>query len=198
MPVDLVVVGLGYVGLPLAARAVEAGSTVRGHDLSDAVVSGLAAGRSHVGDVPDEVVARMTEKGFTASTDPSVLAGADTIVLCVPTGLTEAGEPDLGAVRAAAETAAEHLRSGALVVLESTSFPGTTEEVVLPVLEGTSGLTAGADFHLAYSPERIDPGNPAFGVRNTPKVIGGVTPLCAKYGVAFYSGIVDASLVVAR
>lgn len=198
MPVDLVVVGLGYVGLPLAARAVEAGFTVRGHDISDAVVHGLSAGRSHVGDVPDEVVARMTENGFTASTDPSAFAGADTIVLCVPTGLTETGQPDLGAVRAAAETVSEHLRPGTLVVLESTSFPGTTEEVVQPVLEANTGLAAGTDFHLVYSPERIDPGNAAFGLRNTPKIIGGVTPLCAKYGVAFYGGLVDASLVVAR
>ena len=198
MPVDLVVVGLGYVGLPLAARAVEAGFTVRGHDISEAVVDRLSAGRSHIGDVPDEVVAQMVESGFTASTDPSALAGADTVVLCVPTGLTDTGEPDLGAVRAAAGTVSAHLRPGALVVLESTSFPGTTEEVVQPVLEANSGLTAGTDFHLVYSPERIDPGNAAYGVRNTPKIIGGVTPVCAKYGVAFYGGLVDASLVVAR
>jgi len=198
MPADLVVVGLGYVGLPLAARAVEAGMTVRGHDTGEAVVRGLQEGRSHVGDVPDDVVAAMTERGFTASTDPAVLAGADTIALCVPTGLTDSGQPDLEAVRSAARTASAHLRPGTLVVLESTSFPGTTEEVVLPLLEQGSGLSAGADFHLVHSPERVDPGNPAFGVHNTPKVIGGVTPLCAKYGVAFYGRFVDASLVVAR
>ena len=118
-------------------------------------------------------------------------------MLCVPTGLSETGEPDLTAVRTAAHTVAARLCTGTLVVLESTSYPGTTEEVLRPILEQGSGLVAGEDFHLAYSPERIDPGNAAFGVRNTPKVVSGVTPLCAKYGVAFYGRLVD-TLVVAR
>ncbi|MER5388818.1 nucleotide sugar dehydrogenase [Saccharopolyspora sp. NPDC002686] len=196
MPLDLVVVGLGYVGLPLAARACEAGLSTAGLDISDAVVAGLNAGRSHVGDVPDEVVADLVASGFQAGTDPSVIGTADTVVICVPTGLS-GGEPDLAAVRSAARAVGDHLRPGMLVVLESTSHPGTTEETVRPILEERSGLAVGADFHLVFSPERIDPGNAAFGVRNTPKVVGGVTPLCAKYGATFYGRFVD-SVVVAR
>ncbi|GAB3300038.1 nucleotide sugar dehydrogenase [Parasphingorhabdus pacifica] len=197
LSVDLVVVGLGYVGLPLAVRTCAAGLTTVGLDISADVASGLNAGRSHVEDVSDTVVAGMLDSGFHASTDPSVIDRADTVVLCVPTGLTEDGEPDLTAVRDAAHTVAAHMRPKALVVLESTSYPGTTEEVVRPILEGGSGLTAGEDFHLAYSPERVDPGNKSFDVRNTPKVIGGVTPLCAKHGVAFYGHFVD-TLVVSK
>ncbi|MGW3467614.1 nucleotide sugar dehydrogenase [Saccharopolyspora sp. NPDC000995] len=197
MSAELVVVGLGYVGLPLAARACEAGLAVIGLDISSEVVAEIHAGRSHVRDVSNDVIAGMAANGFTATTDPSVLGDADTIVLCVPTGLSETGEPDLTAVRTAARTVSGHLRPGTLVVLESTSYPGTTEEVVLPILERGSGLRAGPDFHLAYSPERIDPGNAAFGVKNTPKIISGVTPLCAKYGVAFYGRFVD-TLVVSR
>lgn len=197
MSVDLAVVGLGYVGLPLVSAACAAGLHTVGLDISGEVVAGLNAGRSHVGDVPDETVAEMVAAGFSASTDPAVLAAADTIVLCVPTGLSAQGEPDLGAVRAAANTAADHLRVGTLVVLESTSYPGTTEEVVRPILERGSGLRVGEDFHLVYSPERIDPGNERFGMQNTPKIISGCTPLCAKYGVAFYGRFVE-SLVVSR
>ncbi|MFR9728446.1 nucleotide sugar dehydrogenase [Saccharopolyspora sp. MS10] len=197
MAVDLVVVGLGYVGLPLAAAACEAGLDVVGLDIADEVVAGLNAARSHVGDVPDSAVAGMVAAGFTATTDPAVLAEADTVVLCVPTGLSATGEPDLGPVRGAASTAASRIRPGTLVVLESTSHPGTTEEVVRPILELGSGLRVGEDFHLVYSPERIDPGNERFAMHNTPKIISGCTPLCAKYGVAFYGRFVE-SLVVSR
>ncbi len=184
--VDLVVVGLGYVGLPLAVPACGAGLRTAGLDVSTGVVDGLNAGRSHVGDVPDATVADMLAAGFTATTDPAVLTAAETIVLCVPTGLTEAGDPDLSAVRDAATTVGERLRPGTLVCLESTSYPGTTEEVVRPILENGSGLRAGEDFHLVYSPERIDPGNALYGMHNTPKVISGCTSLCAKHGEAFY------------
>ncbi|MFC7342940.1 nucleotide sugar dehydrogenase [Saccharopolyspora griseoalba] len=197
MSVDLVVVGLGYVGLPLLARAVESGVTAAGFDISAEVVSGLNAGRSHVTDVPDSAVAEMTSAGFRATADPAVIAEAETVVLCVPTGLSADGAPDLGAVRCAARTVGERLRRHMLVVLESTSYPGTTEEVVLPILESASGLTAGEDFHLVYSPERIDPGNERFGVRDTPKIVSGITPLCAKFGVAFYGRFID-SLVLSR
>ncbi|GAA2796717.1 nucleotide sugar dehydrogenase [Saccharopolyspora taberi] len=196
MSVDLVVVGLGYVGLPLARRAYEERMSVAGFDISAEVADGLNAGRSHVADVPDSAVRAMVGAGFVATTDPAVIASAETVVICVPTGLTE-GEPDLGAVRAAAESVAPHLHPGVLVVLESTSYPGTTEEVVRPILERGSGLRVGDDFHLAYSPERVDPGNPHFGIRNTPKVVSGCTPLCAKFAVAFYSRLVD-SVVVSR
>ncbi|WP_255949955.1 nucleotide sugar dehydrogenase [Streptomyces odontomachi] len=197
MRTDLVVVGLGYVGLPLARRAHEAGLTVLGYDVSDAVVAGLDAGRSHVGDVSDEQLAAMRAAGFRAGTDPSVIRRADTVVICVPTGLSARRRPELGAVEAASRTVAAHLRTGTLVVLESTSHPGTTDDVVRPTLERTSGLRVGEDIHLGYSPERIDPGNKEFGLPNTPKVVSGCTPLCAKHAVAFYSRFVD-TVVVSR
>ncbi|WP_030608747.1 nucleotide sugar dehydrogenase [Streptomyces sclerotialus] len=197
MTADLAVIGLGHVGLPLARAACAAGLTTLGYDVSDAVVTGLNGGRSHVGGVRDGDVAAMRAAGFSATSDAAALRRADTVVICVPTGLGADGTPDLSAVRAASRAVARCLRPGMLVVLESTSYPGTTEEVVRPVLEGSSGLRAGADFHLAYSPQRIDPGNRRFGVRNTPKVVSGCTPLCAKHAVAFYGRFVE-TLVVSR
>lgn len=194
---DAVVVGLGYVGLPLASRASQAGLTVAGLDIRAEVAAGLSAGRSHIADVPDADVAEMADNGFVATTDPSVVADADVVVICVPTGLDGHGRPDLGAVRAATSTVAAHLRVGALVVLESTSYPGTTDEVVRPILERHTGWRAGEEFHLAFSPERIDPGNGRFTVQNTPKVVSGHTPLCAKNCAAFYDRFVD-TLVIAR
>ncbi|MFH8934058.1 nucleotide sugar dehydrogenase [Streptomyces griseosporeus] len=197
MTIDLVVMGLGHVGLPLARAAASAGLTTAGYDVSGAVVSGLAEGRSHVGGVLDAEVAAMMDAGFRATADPAVLDGAQTVVICVPTGLTPQGLPDLSAVEDAARVVAARLRPGTLVVLESTSYPGTTEDVVRPLLERGSGLRAGEDFHLAYSPQRIDPGNPVWDVRNTPKIVSGCTALCAKYAVAFYGRFVD-RLVLAR
>ena len=194
MGLDLVVVGLGYVGLPLARAACAAGLSVTGVDVSKEVVGGLRAGRSHIGDVGDADVAAMLAAGFTATVNPAPVGAADTVVICVPTGLAD-GEPDLSAVLSAADAVARHLRPGTLVVLESTSYPGTTEEVLAPVLE-TGGLVAGADFNLAFSPERIDPANPRFSFGNTPKVVGGLTPVCAKRCAAFYESIV-AEVVVA-
>ncbi|GAA1110004.1 nucleotide sugar dehydrogenase [Nocardiopsis composta] len=187
---DLAVIGLGYVGLPLAHEATRAGLTVTGLDLSEAVVDGLNAGRSHIDDLSDTDIERMREAGFAATTDASRLAGASTIVICVPTPLSAEGGPDLGAVTSAAASIAAHLTPGTLVVLESTTYPGTTEEVVRPILE-ESGLIAGADFHLAFSPERIDPGNPSFGVANTPKVVGGLTEECGRRAAAFYNRFVE-------
>ncbi|MDL4816963.1 nucleotide sugar dehydrogenase [Actinomadura opuntiae] len=193
---DLVVVGLGYVGLPLAREACRAGLTAGGLDRDPAVVAGLAAGRSHVDDVADADVAAMLAAGFTATDDPAVLGAAQTIVICVPTPLAPEGGPDLAAVRGAARRVSDHLRRGTLVVLESTTYPGTTEEVVRPILE-ESGLTAGEDFHLAFSPERIDPGNGRYGVANTPKIVGGYTPACAAVAEAFYGKFVD-TVVLAK
>ncbi|MFI7677228.1 nucleotide sugar dehydrogenase [Actinophytocola sp. NPDC049390] len=194
---DVVVVGTGHAGLPLARRASEAGLSVAGLDVRQSVVDGLAAGRSHVSDVPDRDVELMLANGFTPTTDPEVIARADVVVICVPTGLDAGGRPDLGSVREATATVAAHLRIGALVVLESTTSPGTTDEVVRPLIERATGWTAGEEFHLAYSPERVDPGNRRFGVRNTPKIVSGHTPLCAKHCAAFYGRFVD-SVVVAR
>lgn len=196
MSVDLVVVGLGFVGLPLARVACTTGMSVVGYDISAEVVAGLAAGRSHVLDVPDAEVREMLAGGFRCTRDPSVLAVADTVVLCVPTGLWPDGTPDLRAVCSAARQVAIHLQPGSLVVLESTSYPGTTEDVVRPILED-SGLAAGQDFHLAYSPERVDPGNRSFGIHNTPKVVSGYTAMCTKRCDAFYSRFVD-TVVTAR
>ncbi|MBB6118851.1 nucleotide sugar dehydrogenase [Nocardiopsis algeriensis] len=183
---DLVVIGLGYVGLPLAAEAVSAGLKVTGFDVSEHVVAGLNDGVSHIDDLSDEDVATMLDKGFSATADPLCMSTARTIVICVPTPLSSEGGPDLGAVTAAAGTISRNLTPGTLVVLESTTYPGTTEEVVRPILE-ESGLVAGADFHLAFSPERIDPGNPTFGVANTPKVVGGLTEECGAAAAEFYS-----------
>jgi len=187
---DLVVLGLGYVGLPLVREAVGAGLRVVGYDPDRAKVDGLNAGRSHVDDLGDDEVRALREAGFRATVDASDLAGAATAVICVPTPLRLDGGPDLSAVESAAVTVAEHLHPGMLVVLESTTYPGTTEEVVRPLLE-RSGLVAGRDFHLAYSPERIDPGNPTWGLANTPRVVGGLTPACAKAAEEFYGAFVE-------
>ena len=187
---DVVVVGLGYVGLPLAQAAVGAGLSVAGLDSSAAVVAALTAGRSHVDDLSDEDVTKMLGAGFEPTTDPACLADSAAVVVCVPTPLGAEGGPDLGAVRAAMTELARHLAPGTLVVLESTTYPGTTDEVVRPILE-TSGLRAGVDFALAFSPERVDPGNTAYGIGNTPKVVGGHTPACTEAASAFYARFVD-------
>ena len=187
---DLVVIGLGYVGLPLAQEATRAGLSVTGLDVSAGVVEGLNAARSHVDDLSDADIAEMIERGFTATTDATVIADARTVVICVPTPLTPEGGPDLGAVLGATRAIADHLRPGQLVVLESTTYPGTTDDEVRPVLEA-GGLVAGRDFHLAFSPERIDPGNEVYGMRNTPKVVGGHTEACTDAAAAFYGTFVD-------
>ncbi|WP_255560559.1 nucleotide sugar dehydrogenase [Mumia sp. zg.B53] len=187
----LVIVGMGYVGLPLAQQAVRNGLDVVGLDTSDRVVGGLTAGVSHVDDLSDAEISEMLDGGFRATTDSSVVASADTVVICVPTPLGPAGGPDLGAVLAAGRSIAQHLTQGTLVVLESTTYPGTTEEVLRPVLEEGSGLTAGEDFALAFSPERVDPGNQTFTIANTPKVVGGLTERCGKQATEFYGQLVE-------
>ncbi len=184
-------IGLGYVGLPLALQAARSGFRVTGYDTSEKKAAGLAAGRSHIDDMSDAEVAEMLDAGFLATADETTLAAQDVIVICVPTPLSEADGPDLSAVRAAAQTAGRLLKAGTLVSLESTTYPGTTEEVVRPLLEKASGLTAGIEFSLAFSPERIDPGNPIYGFRNTPKVVGGLTPSCTDAAEAFYARICD-------
>jgi UDP-N-acetyl-D-glucosamine dehydrogenase len=188
---DVLVIGLGYVGLPLAVQASRSGFRVTGYDTSPEIVAGLMAGRSHVDDVTDAEVAAMRAQGFRATTDEGDAGQADVIVICVPTPLSVADGPDLSAVRAATATAGRLLRPGALVSLESTTYPGTTDEVVRPLLEKTSGLSAGVDFSLAFSPERIDPGNPDYGIGNTPKIVGGVTASSADAAAAFYGRICD-------
>ena len=188
---DVLVIGLGYVGLPLAVQAARAGFRVTGYDTRAEITAGLMAGRSHVDDVTDAEVAQMVARGFRAVTDETALGPHDVIVICVPTPLSVADGPDLSAVRAATATAGALLRPGTLVSLESTTYPGTTEEVVRPLLEKASGLSAGLGFSLAFSPERIDPGNPEYGFANTPKIVGGVTPACTDAAASFYQRICD-------
>ena len=190
MSVDLVVVGMGYVGLPLASEATRAGLKVVGFDTSLTVVTGLNAGVSHIDDVPDDEVHDLLARGFVATSDQSILSTAATVIICVPTPLAPGGGPDLRAVNAALDAVARHLQRGQLIVLESTTYPGTTDEVAKPLLEA-SGLIVGTDIHLAFSPERIDPGNISFGVANTPKVVGGCTPACTQAAVGFYSRFIS-------
>jgi UDP-N-acetyl-D-glucosamine dehydrogenase len=186
---DVLVIGLGYVGLPLAVEAARAGFRVTGFDTSAEITGALNAGQSHVDDITGDQVAEARARGFTATADETSLKPQDVIVICVPTPLSEADGPDLSAVRAAAKTAGRLLRPGTLVSLESTTYPGTTDEIVRPLLEKASGLAAGVDFNLVFSPERIDPGNPEYGLANTPKIVGGITPACAEAAAAFYSRI---------
>lgn len=188
---DLAVVGLGYVGLPLAQAAVAAGMSVVGLDVSGPVVDGINSGKSHIDDLADDDIAAMVEKGFRATTDESELGGAAAVVICVPTPLSADGGPDLGPVRSATASVARSIRRGALVVLESTTYPGTTEELLVPALED-AGFAVGSDVHIAFSPERVDPGNPTWGIANTPKVVGGVTPACTQRAAEFYGRFVEA------
>lgn len=185
------VVGQGYVGLPLAQAAARAGWKVWGLDNSMDAVEGLNSGRSHVDDLEDSEVGEMLSLGYRATSDPACVNDSDVVLICVPTPLGDAGAPDLTAVRAASRSVGQHLTAGALVVLESTTYPGTTDEVVLPILEEESGLKAGLGFELAFSPERVDPGNQKFGIQNTPKLVGGLTAASTEAAVEFYSGFVD-------
>ena len=188
---DLVVVGLGYVGLPLAQEAVRSGLSVVGLDVDPERVATLAAGRSPITDLTDDDLRTMLDARFRVTSDRRWLGRTDVVVVCVPTPLREDRTPELSAVRDAMTAVAEHLQPGTLVVLESTTYPGTTEQVVAPLLEATSGLVPGRDFSLAYSPERIDPGNDVYGIRSTPKVVGGLTPTCAAAAEHFYGKLVD-------
>ncbi|HEX2243136.1 MAG TPA: nucleotide sugar dehydrogenase, partial [Gammaproteobacteria bacterium] len=185
-----VVMGLGYVGLLLAREAVKVGISVIGVDTNPQVVNTLNAGQSHVCDVSDADLAEMIAAGFVAVTDRGALQGAEVVALCVPTPLDDTGTPDLTAVCRASQTVVPHLRRDMLVTLESTIYPGATDEVVRPILE-MSGLSAGVDFYLAFSPERTDPGNRVFGLRNTPKIVGGHTQRCAKAAATFYCKLCD-------
>jgi UDP-N-acetyl-D-glucosamine dehydrogenase len=192
----LVVIGQGYVGLPLAMRAVERGFDVVGFDLDESRVKMLGAGHSFVGDVSDEQLGAALETGRYAPTnDPSLLAGFDVAVIDVPTPLTD-GVPNLGHVQQAAAMLAEFLRAGATVVLESTTYPGTTEDIVAGILEEGSGLVAGADFYLGYSPERIDPGNPTWTFVNTPKVVSGINAASLRAVQSFFDQLVDQTVPV--
>jgi UDP-N-acetyl-D-glucosamine dehydrogenase len=181
------VIGLGYVGLPLSVEFARAEFSVTGIDVSSQRVEILNSGRSYIPDVSDVAVASFKKSGhFTAVSDFSVIRTLDTLNICVPTPLRKTKDPDMSYIMSACEQVAAHLHPGMLIVLESTTYPGTTEEVVQTILE-TSGLHAGREFFLCFSPERVDPGNPAFQTRNIPKVIGGITPDCTRLGALLYS-----------
>ncbi len=185
------VIGLGYVGLPLAMAYVDAGYRVIGYDVDGDKIAILLTGRSYIGDVADgQVAAAIAEGAFAPTTDPARLAEADVVAICVPTPLTADKEPDLSFLVDTAETLSTRLRPGQLVVVESTVFPGATRELVLPILE-RSGLVAGRDFWLAFSPERVDPGNKAFPLKEIPTVVGGVDAAAAELAAAFYGPVVS-------
>lgn len=187
---NLVVIGQGYVGLPLAQEAVAAGLNVIGLDLNPTVVENLNRGISHVDDLSNRDIQDMIDAGYEASSDSAVIRDADVVVICVPTPLGDAGSPDLRAVTSATHAIADNFSPNTLVVLESTTYPGTTEDLCQPILERNGGRLD-SDFYLAFSPERIDPGNPIYGLKNTPKVVGGVSPQSTAVAVNFYSRFVD-------
>lgn len=185
------VVGLGYVGLPLAMEFAEAGFSVIGYDVNENVVRSLMRGESHIQDVPSRQVAKQVKAGrFLATTDEARLADADTVSIAVPTPLAKTRDPDMSYVIAAAEAVARRAHPGMLVVLESTTYPGTTRDVLQPRLEAC-GLSIGADAFLVFSPERVDPGNPTWNTKNTPKVLGGITPACTEVATALYESCID-------
>ena len=186
------VIGLGYVGLPLAMEYAGAGiHRVIGIDIDSSKVRSLNAGKSHIDDVPPEVVKKAVAAGtFTATTDFSVIAKADSVNICVPTPLRKTKDPDLSYIVNAMERMIDYIHKGMLIVLESTTYPGTTQEILAPIIEG-KGFKVGKDVFLAFSPERVDPGNENFSTKNIPKVVGGVTPLCGKVAAALYGGVMD-------
>jgi UDP-N-acetyl-D-glucosamine dehydrogenase len=180
------VLGLGYVGLPLAVEFARAGFEVVGIDVQQSKVDQFNRGQSYVKDVEDSVFGPLIKSGkLRATADYSIIQELDTIDICVPTPLRKTKDPDMSYVVSATDAIAEHLHPGLLVMLESTTYPGTTDELLLPKLEAT-GLKVGHDFFLCFSPERVDPGNPNFNTRNIPKVVGGITPTCTEMGALFY------------
>jgi UDP-N-acetyl-D-glucosamine dehydrogenase len=185
----VVVVGLGYVGLPLAAELARAGYRVRGLEVDRGRVALVNAGRSYIDDVTDETLADLVGRGLmTATDDAAAVADADAALICVPTPLTRSKQPDLSFITAAVGQILPHLHPGHLIILESTTYPGTTIEVVRPILE-RSGLVAGEDFHLAFSPERLDPGNRQRAIHTVPKIVGGLTPRCGELACLLYSAV---------
>src|SRR5438876_1867280 len=191
MSADVAIVGAGYVGMPLARVFAEAGKRVVLVDVDNAVVDGINRGESHIGDVPSEALKPLVDAGRIAATsDYDLLREVDAILIALPTPLSNHREPDLTIVESAADEIASRLRKGQVVVLESTTYPGTTRESLQPILE-RSGMKAGGDFHLAFSPERVDPGRTDWTTKNTPKLVGGLTPACTERAVELYRSAVD-------
>ncbi len=195
---DLIVgvIGLGHVGLPLSVDVARSGLRTVGFDIVPQIVEGVNAGRSHIKDVTDHELGEALATGrLEATADVSRLAECDVISISVPTPLSKTQDPDVSHVIAASEAVAATLRPGQLIVLESTTYPGTTREVLLPMLE-RAGLRAGEDFFLCFSPERVDPGNPVWKTKNTPKIIGGITPACTEAGLSVYGRFIDTMITV--
>src|SRR5437867_4806730 len=191
MKPDVAIIGAGYVGMPLARAFAEGGKNVVLVDVDGEVVAGINRGESHIGDVSSETLkALVTEGRVSATTDYDALEDADAILIALPTPLSSQREPDLSIVRGAVQDIAPRLRKGHVVVLESTTYPGTTRECLQPILEG-SGLKAGEDFHLAFSPERVDPGRTDWTTSNTPKLLGGLTPACTERATEIYGSAVE-------
>ena len=188
------VIGLGYVGLPLSVAFAESGTTVVGVDVSEERVQMLRQGKSYLTDISDEQVAAVKSR-FHPTNNFSSLGECDAVIICVPTPLAKTGEPDISYILSAVENFRPHLRKGMLVVLESTTYPGTTEELLKPMLEKT-GLKAGVDFNLAFSPERIDPSNKQWTLKNTPKIVGGLTEACTQRAKALYERVVEKVVTV--
>jgi len=190
MKADVAIIGAGYVGVPLAQVFAEAGKRVVLVDVQQARVDQLNRGESYIEDVPSETLTRLVANGLSATTDYDALRDADAILIALPTPLSRQREPDLSIVKSAVAEIAPRLRKGHLVVLESTTYPGTTREEVLPILEST-GLKVGEDFHLAFSPERVDPGRTDFTTKNVTKVVGGITPACTERAAELYGSAID-------
>ena len=185
------IIGLGYVGLPLAVEFAKAGYKTVGIDVDDRRVNDISAGRSYIQDVPEAELRSVVEGGkLTATTDCSVLKHVDSVSVCVPTPLRKTKDPDIQYIVDATARIKENLHRGLLIVLESTTYPGTTDEILLSEFTG-AGLQVGRDFYLAFSPERVDPGNPHYGTHNTPKIIGGVTPECTRLAQQLYERVVE-------
>src|SRR6188472_2579296 len=188
---DVAIVCAGYVGLPLAQVFAEAGRSVLLVDVNAPRVDQINRGESYIEDVPSETLKRLVDGGLAATTDYDELREADAILIALPTPLSKQREPDLSIVLSATEEIARRLRAGHLVVLESTTYPGTTRGDLLPILERGSGLTAGTDFHLAFSPERVDPGRTDWTTQNVPKVVGGITEACTDAAAALYGTAIE-------
>ncbi len=185
------IIGLGYVGLPLAVEFGEAGFNVIGFDISKEKVELINSGKSDIDDIPDLRVEKLIKANLLQATiDPKLIKKVDTVSICVPTPLSKTKDPDVSYILAAVKWVKEHLHEEMLVILESTTYPGTTEDMILPILE-ESGLKVGKDFYLAFSPERVDPGNTRFTTKNTPRVVGGITPNCTKAAKLFYEQIIS-------
>lgn len=189
------VIGLGYVGLPLAVEKAKAGYKTTGFDIQNEKVNMVNRGENYIGDVVDNELKSIVENGMlSATTDFSIVGDADFVAICVPTPLDEYQQPDISYVKASAEAIAKYLKKGSIIVLESTTYPGTTEELLLPILEKGSGLKCGEEFFLAFSPERVDPGNLLYKTKNTPKVVGGVGKDATEIAATMYRNVLDSDI----